>query len=453
MRVIALVDGEHHPPVTRWALASARADGFEVLAAVMVGGVEKLEMDASGPDLGDTTLVGPGPNPRRAMEAAIAEYRPEAVLDLSDEPVLSIELRMELAAVALAQGVAYVGPDFRFDPPIRDEPLRVPTLAVIGSGKRVGKTAIGGHVAAIAAAAGEHPVLVAMGRGGPPWPVTTGPEDVTLQALLARAERGEHAASDYLEDALFAGVPTIGARRAGGGLAGRPFVTNVADAARRAAAGGAGMVIMEGSGASLPTVPWDAGVLVMPASASPEAFACSLGPIRMLLSDLAVFIIDVGPSAGPDNLSALESLARRLRADIRVAIAELEPIPLADVRGKDAFFATTAHRELADRLADQLERNAGCRVVSSSSRLADRAGLEEDLAAAPHFDVLLTELKAAAVDVAARRALATGAEVVFVANRPKAAGGDGDLDDLLRETVKLAGERGHRRLEPSGLGE
>jgi cyclic 2,3-diphosphoglycerate synthetase len=410
-------------------------------------------MDASGPDLGDTTLVGPGPNPRRAMEAAIAEYRPEAVLDLSDEPVLSIELRMELAAVALAQGVAYVGPDFRFDPPIRDEPLRVPTLAVIGSGKRVGKTAIGGHVAAIAAAAGEHPVLVAMGRGGPPWPVTTGPEDVTLQALLARAERGEHAASDYLEDALFAGVPTIGARRAGGGLAGRPFVTNVADAARRAAAGGAGMVIMEGSGASLPTVPWDAGVLVMPASASPEAFACSLGPIRMLLSDLAVFIIDVGPSAGPDNLSALESLARRLRADIRVAIAELEPIPLADVRGKDAFFATTAHRELADRLADQLERNAGCRVVSSSSRLADRAGLEEDLAAAPHFDVLLTELKAAAVDVAARRALATGAEVVFVANRPKAAGGDGDLDDLLRETVKLAGERGHRRLEPSGLGE
>ena len=72
-------------------------------------------------------------------------------------------------------------------------------------------------------------------------------------------------------------------------------------------------------------------------------------------------------------------------------------------------------------------------MVSISSRLADRAGLEEDLAAAPHFDVLLTELKAAAVDVAARRALATGAEVVFVANRPRAAGGDGDLDDLLRE--------------------
>jgi cyclic 2,3-diphosphoglycerate synthetase len=128
-----------------------------------------------------------------------------------------------------------------------------------------------------------------------------------------------------------------------------------------------------------------------------------------------------------------------------VALAELQPVPLADVRGKDAFFATTTHHELAAGLAGQLERTAGCRVVSISSHLADRAALEQDLAKAPPFDVLLTELKAAAVDVAARRALERGAEVVFVDNRPKGVGGDGDLDGMLIEVVELARERARRR--------
>jgi cyclic 2,3-diphosphoglycerate synthetase len=440
MKVIALVDGEHHPSVTRWALASARAAGYEVVVALVVGGVEKLSADREL-DLGGVRLARGERDPRAALAAAIVSESPEGVLDLSDEPVLDHELRMELASVALSRGVTYVGPGFRFDPPVMEDPLPVPTVAVIGTGKRVGKTAVGGHLARLAAAAGERPVVVAMGRGGPPWPVVSGAEDVGIDALFARADRGEHAASDYLEDALVSGVPTVGARRAGGGLAGMPFVTNVAEAAGRAVEAGAGMVILEGSGASIPTVPWDAGVLVLPANLPAEHLAGYFGPLRVLLSDLAVFIMDVGPFAGPDNLSVLYPLARRLRANLRVATAELQPIPLADVRGKDAFFSTTADRELADRQAEQLGRNSGCRVVGVSSRLGDRAGLEEDLAAAPPFDVLLTELKAGAVDVAARRARERGAEVVFVENRPFAAGGDGELDDMLMQVVGLARER------------
>jgi cyclic 2,3-diphosphoglycerate synthetase len=348
---------------------------------------------------------------------------------------------MDLVAVALARGVAYIGPDFRFDPPITGLPLPVATFAVIGTGKRVAKTAVAGHVARLSAAAGDHPVIVAMGRGGPRDPVVAGRKDVELQALLDRVGSGEHASSDYLEDALTAGVTTVGARRCGGGLAGRPFVTNVEEAAQRAVDAGADLVILEGSGSSIPTIPWDAGVLVMPSSLPEEYLAGYLGPFRILLSDLAVFIMGSGPSAGPDNLSTLVPLVRRLRADVRVAVAELQPVPLADVRGKDAFFATTAQQEVADRLSRHLERTAGCRVVMTSHRLADRAGLEADLASSPPFEVLLTELKAAAVDVAARRAIDRGAEVVFVDNRPQAVGGDGDLDDLLRETVGLARSR------------
>jgi cyclic 2,3-diphosphoglycerate synthetase len=287
--------------------------------------------------------------------------------------------------------------------------------------------------------------MVAMGRGGPPAPERAGLEEVGLEALLARAERGEHAASDFLEDALTSGVPTFGARRCGGGLAGKPYSTNVAEAAEQAARSGTDLVILEGSGASVPTVPWDAGVLVAPAEIPLEHLGGYLGPFRILLSDLLVFIMGGGSFAEPDNLSSLYPLVRRLRADIRIAIAELQPVPLADVRGKDAFFATTAHQELAGYLAERLERTSGCRVVKVSPHLADRAALEADLSSAPRFDVLLTELKAAAIDVAARRALDRGAGVVFVDNRPRTVGGEGEIDELLTETILLAGERGRER--------
>jgi cyclic 2,3-diphosphoglycerate synthetase len=445
VNVIALVDGEHYPAVTRWGLESAAASGYRVMAALVVGGREKLPSDRRV-DLGSAVVLESEGDPRAALAEAIDRLHPEAILDLADEPVLDYRRRMELIGVALARGVKYVGPGFVFEPPITDEALPVATVGVIGTGKRVAKTAMAGHVARLSAAAGGRPIVVAMGRGGPTDPVKVGPQDVKLEALLARAEEGEHASSDYLEDALTAGVTTVGARRCGGGLAGRPFVTNVREAAQLAVESGADPVILEGSGSAIPTVPWDAGILVVPSSIPEEYLAGYLGPLRVLLSDLAVFIMGSGPLAGSQNLSVLVPLIRRLRADIRVAVAELQPVPLADVRGKDAFFATTAQQEVADHLSRYLERTAGCRVVKVSHRLADRAGLEEDLATARPFDVLLTELKAAAIDVAARRALERGAEVVFVDNRPVSVpGGDGELDDLLGDVLSMATHRAEER--------
>jgi cyclic 2,3-diphosphoglycerate synthetase len=208
-------------------------------------------------------------------------------------------------------------------------------------------------------------------------------------------------------------------------------------------------VILEGSGASMPTVPWDAGILVAPASVPVHHLGGYLGPLRILLSDLAVFIMGVGPLTGADNLSTLIPVVRRLHERCRIALAELQPVPLADVRDKDAYLATTAPPDVAEHLARRLERTAGCRVVSVSPHLADRAALQRDLGAAPRFDVLLTELKAAAVDVAARVALDRGAEVVFVDNRPVAAGGDGDLDDLIRGVTSVARDRARGRMAPA----
>lgn len=442
MRVLVLVDGEHYPPVTRWGIDVARSMGFEPLATLMMGGREKLrpgEVEGFGVPMRDGAV-----DPGAALAAAIDEFMPEGILDLSDEPVLGYRERMELAAVALARGVSYVGSDFRLDPPIDGLPLDGPALAVIGTGKRTGKTAIGGAVARAASSLGLRPIVVAMGRGGPPEPVVAEAGTVTLERLLELVRRGEHAASDYLEDAVTTGVTTIGARRAGGGLAGRPLATNVREAAELAVARGAGLVIMEGSGSAVPTVPWDAGILVVPATAPPEYVGGYLGPFRLLRSDLVVVTMASSP-AGLENLPALRSHVQRLRGDARLIVTDFVPVPLGDVEGKDAFFTTTAPGPVAARQAETLERNHGCRVVGWSARLADRAGLAQELDAAKGYEVLLTELKAAAVDVACDRALARGARVVFVDNRAIPLDGEDELGPAIDATIRLAVERKSQR--------
>jgi predicted GTPase len=99
-------------------------------------------------------------------------------------------------------------------------------------------------------------------------------------------------------------------------------------------------------------------------------------------------------------------------------------------------------------LIRRLEADHGCTVVGWSTRLADRAGLVEDLDAVQGYDVLLTELKAAAVDTAVARALDRGAEVVFVDNRAEATGGTVDLDSALGGVIDTALDRARTRRIP-----
>src|SRR5215212_6433450 len=132
MRAVAVIDGEHYAPVVRDALATLP---FEFAAAVLIGGTEKLR--------GETEYGVPLAHD---LEGAIAEHEPELVYDLSDEPVLGPRERFRLASRVLAYGLPYVGSDFRFDPP-QLEPFPLPSIGIVGTGKRVGKTAITAHAA------------------------------------------------------------------------------------------------------------------------------------------------------------------------------------------------------------------------------------------------------------------------------------------------------------------
>src|SRR6476660_2139371 len=282
-QVLALVDGEHYPQVVRAALEHASASA-DVVAALLLGGTEKL---AGDPDYGVPLETLSGDAASSMLEAA-ARHGADRVLDLSDEPVLSEKRRLWLAANALAAGLAYEGADFELRPPAA-EPLEHPALAIVGTGKRVGKTAVSAHAARLLHEAGRD-VVVAMGRGGPAQPELVAPSDgpVGVEQLLERSRAGMHAASDFLEDAVLTGVPTVGARRCGAGLSGGTYLSHVAEAARLAGTLDPDLILLEGSGAAVPPLRADRTVLVTSAHRPAAALTAGLGPGAVLRSDLVV---------------------------------------------------------------------------------------------------------------------------------------------------------------------
>jgi cyclic 2,3-diphosphoglycerate synthase len=377
VKAIAIVDGEHYPDVVRDALAELP---YEFVGVMLIGGTEKLRGE---PDYGVPIVEDPG-------DASV-------VVDLSDEPVLDPQTRLALASRFLALGMSYVGADFRFDPPTF-HPFDLPSIAVIGTGKRVGKTAVTAHIARLLAR-DRDVVVVAMGRGGPTQPelITVPP---TVDDLVALSRAGRHAASDHLEVAALTGVPTVGCRRAGGGMAGAPFSSNVLEGAWIAASLEPDVVVFDGSGAAIPPIATSARVLV-------AHDLSGLNRYRALVSDLLMTM--------SDELAEREGA---LRFDLRLR-------PSGPLEGRVAVFTagpiSTSHLD--------------AEIVHVSQNLARRDVLRDELADLD-ADTYLIELKAAAIDVVAEHALARGARVVLAENEVVAPGLDEAILALVPQGVR-----------------
>jgi cyclic 2,3-diphosphoglycerate synthase len=417
VRALAIVDGEHYPPVVRDALAELP---YEFVAAVLVGGTEKLrgEGDRYGVPLAAD------------VASAIDEHRPEVVVDLSDEPVLGPVERFALASRVLALGLPYVGADFRLDPPAL-APFELPSVAVVGTGKRVGKTAVTGHIARLYSH-DRRVVVVAMGRGGPSAPetVTVPP---TVEALLELSRSGRHAASDHLETAALTGVTTVGARRCGGGLAGNVFVSNVAAAARVARDLDPELVVFDGSGAALPPIAADRTVVVVPAHQLPAIAAGYLNAYRLLLADLVLVTMC---EEGSSWEATRDAVRRVVAPEVDVVATVLRPRPLIDVGGREVAYFSTAPPFAHSLLARHLEDEYGALVTHVSGNLADRVRLREELQRV-EADVFLVELKAAAIDVVAEFAIARGAAIVLASNDVVPLPAEGALDAMLLEMARI----------------
>ena len=442
MRVIALVDGEHHPDVARAALD--KLEQQHVLEAVLfAGGEEKVAgsvlADPAGHYGHDVTL--PGTDVRATLRSLARAGAAEAVMDLSGDPVLDPDARMELAAVALHEGLAYHAPGALLTPPPADSPGtgKVPVVAVIGTGKRTGKTALGTHLASLLRDSGTETVVVSMGRGGPPEPVVVrAAERPGLERLLEIARAGGHAASDYLEDAVLAGVTTVGCRRCGEGPAGETFESNVLEGLSVALRERPAVVVLEGSGAALPPVRAHATICVTTAARAGAQALSHLGPLRLLRADLLVLLGAAG--LVPQARRQLYAGLARWIAPERIVSCALRPEPTEPIEQTAQVACFVTARPGAEAALRQSLARHGVEPRLLSTNLARRGDLARDVEAAVRdgCDVFLTELKAAAIDVVAEAAAREGIRVVFVRNRPVAEEGEPVLDRVLLDIVAEA---------------
>lgn len=375
------------------------------------------------------------------IRIAVEELRPDVAIDLSDEPIVGYEERMEIASLLSALGVDYMGSDFTFKAPMFPGAEGVKSIGLIGTGKRVGKTAVSAHVARFYKKNKIKPVVLAMGRGGPVEPVVIDGNTVLIdnEFLMELKRSGKHAASDYVEDAMMSRVMTVGCRRCGGGMAGMPFVTNVSRGVEVAKGLSPDIIILEGSGSAIPPFRADKYVTVSSLQESESHVLGFLGPFRIYISSLLILTNCETPEE-KKRFERVMKKSKKMNPNIKVVGTVFRPKPLEPVTKEKVFLATTANELSADRIAKYLSETQNCEVVHVSSSLAERNRLKQELEAKKHeFTHVVTELKAAAVDVILDFANKNDKKTVFFDNVPHAVIGNVDLE---KEYMALAREVG-----------
>ena len=446
-KILCLVDGEHYFPVTKSAIDKIESKGYDVKLLLFIGGTEKLRdnnVDVISELFNKPVIFGEDHKkiPYDLIKKSIIETGVDCVFDLSDEPVVNYSKRFKIATVVLQQGVTYKGPDFEFKPLKEYDVLENPSYKILGTGKRIGKTAVSAYTARLINTEDKYtPCIVAMGRGGPEVPEVVHGDEIKLtpQYLMEQSDMGKHAASDHWEDALLSRVLTVGCRRCAGGMAGQVYITNMVDGVKMTNDLNTNLVAIEGSGSAIPPIKTDKNIVLVGANQPIETLTEYFGPFRVKLADLIIITMCDEQICSKDKLDALMKELREMNPSAEIIPTIFRPSPVDDIENKNVLFATTAPESVQHLLKEYLEDNFKCNVVAISSNLSNRPLLQQDIDNnIDKVDIMLTELKAAAVDVATKDALTKGLDVVYCDNIPIALNSDYDLDSAIMKIVHEA---------------
>ena len=440
-RLIAIIDGEHYPQITFDAIEVLKKEfPGEFCGIIFLGGTEKISTGNFADFFNDEVFVIK--NFLTDFTVALDRFKPDLVYDLSDEPVVNHLIRMTIASFCFFKQASYMGPDFLFKYEKKLYKTKNPSISIIGTGKRIGKTAISSFIANIFKKSGLDILIVAMGRGGPKEPqLLRGEEiDINPEYLLSLSRKGLHASSDYIEDALMSRITTIGCRRCGGGFGGRVFLSNVSEGAKLADSLNPDLIILEGSGASVPEVETIKTICAIGANQSWDEITGYLGIYRILLSDLIILTNCEKPLATRKEINNLENNIKIINPSVRIYRSIFRPYPLGSIENKKVVVAMTAKSIIKDKIKKYIEKTFHCRVVGITFNLSNRPLLKKDLQSFTDYDTILTELKAASVDVVTDFALKSGKGIIYMNNIPEILNGKEDLVKhlfQLYESIKI----------------
>ncbi|MCX6346398.1 MAG: 2,3-diphosphoglycerate synthetase [Actinobacteria bacterium] len=416
-RLIAIIDGEHYPQITFDAIEVLKKEfPGEFCGIIFLGGTEKITTGNFTDFFNDKVFVIK--NFLTDFPAALDRFKPDLVYDLSDEPVVNYRIRMTIASFCFFKKASYMGPDFLFKYEKKLYETKNPSISIIGTGKRIGKTAISSFIARLFKKNALDVLIVAMGRGGPKDPQLLRGEEINIspQYLLSLSSKGLHASSDYIEDAMMSRITTIGCRRCGGGFGGKVFLSNVSEGAKLADSLNPDVIILEGSGASVPEVQTFKTICVVGANQNWDEITGYLGIYRILVSDLVILTNCEKPLATREEINNLENNIKTINPSINIYRSIFRPEPLGNIENKKVVVAMTAKSIIEDKIKKYIEKKFNCTVVGITFNLSNRPLLKKDLESYTDYDTVLTELKAASVDVVTDFALKSGKEIIYMNN-------------------------------------
>jgi cyclic 2,3-diphosphoglycerate synthetase len=419
-RLIAIIDGEHYPQITFDAIEILKNEfQGKFCGIIFLGGTEKITTGNFTDFFKDEVYIIR--DFLADFPAALDRFKPDLVYDLSDEPVVNYRIRMTIASFCFFKKASYMGPDFLFKYEKHLYKTKNPSISIIGTGKRIGKTAISSFISNIFKKSGLDVLVVAMGRGGPKDPQLLRGEEINIspEYLLSLSNKGLHASSDYIEDALMSRITTIGCRRCGGGFGGRVFLSNVSEGAKLADSLNPDLVILEGSGASVPEVQAFKTICIIGANQSWEEITGYLGIYRILISDLVILTNCEKPIATLEEINNLESNIKTINPSASIYRSIFRPFPLGNIKNKKVVVAMTAKSIIKDKIKKYIEKSFQCSVVGFTFNLSNRPLLKKELQSFTDYDTILTELKAASVDVVTDFALKSGKEIIYMNNIPE----------------------------------
>jgi cyclic 2,3-diphosphoglycerate synthetase len=218
-------------------------------------------------------------------------------------------------------------------------------------------------------------------------------------------------------------------------------VSTVVQAAQIADRLDARCLLFDGSGAAIPPVRVDRRILVMGAHQPLDTLRGYFGPYRIRIADIVMITMCESPMADAGRIAEISEIVRNINPQAKVVTTVFRPRPCTDVplRGKRVYVALTAPQSMGKRLSQHLEESYGVTVLGCSHALSNRTQLREDLAGglAMQPDMVLTELKAASIDVVAELADQAGIAVGFLDNVPECTDSAQKIDTWLTEALAL----------------
>lgn len=268
--ILFLIDNHHKFDVSRAAIVKClgnydkRLVNNVLVVIIAEGDKENLGEEVRSLSNEWRTIIIKSKDELYNLKKIMQDNKINIFYDLSDEPVMSPSLRLSMISLVYnSRADYYCGNLFLKG---KKENLKVckPVIKIIGTGKRVGKTTISICLTNYLKEKGYRPLIVALGRGGSLEPCILDPGKINFIEYLHEGIREKrHMASDYIEDAFFTGVPTISARRCGGGLLGEITDTNLEQCLEVAQNEKCDLIVVEGSGSSIPAVDADNTLLVV----------------------------------------------------------------------------------------------------------------------------------------------------------------------------------------------